>query len=249
MQDDAQQDHPSRNIAGYRPLSPADASGNLGPAALGYIAVAAAFGMMIGLVLAVFSAHARVAAAPQTATPSNVQAASIGAPAANPSGSAPSLHIQTKHPHALAAALSKIVPFNGRPALRRTGLHRTRGLHTFFDWRKNSREHKAKRRPYVSPNPTPAPDTPTALQLATAAAASGPVILGIQGDATIASFDSATGTVQTYEGATYLLAKSSADNGTIAWENYPFNIHYRCDEIGNCKLSHGGVSAIAKLAR
>ena len=258
MQDDAQHNRQSKSFAGYRPLSVAGDPGNLGPAALGYIAGAAACGMMIGLALALVAGRTRASAAPsslapQASAPMNMQAPSM-APA-DPSnaaireGSGAPLGSQSVRSHSSIGTAQRGMRANGRPALRRAGLRRTRSLHSFFDWQKNAREHKAKRRPYVSPNAAPAAVEPTALQLATAAAASGPFFVGVQGDATVASYDAAAGTVRTYEGASYVLAKTSGENGAIAWDNYPFNIHYRCDEMGNCTLSHGGGSAIAKLAQ
>jgi hypothetical protein len=93
------------------------------------------------------------------------------------------------------------------------------------------------------------PDEPTAVQLADAAAASGPLVLGIQGDVTVADYNAATGTIETYEGQTYVLAQAAAEGSGVPWQNYPLNVHYRCDDAGNCTLSHGGASAIAKLTR
>jgi hypothetical protein len=53
----------------------------------------------------------------------------------------------------------------------------------------------------------------------------------------------------TYEGDKYVLAKANTDVSSIQWENFPFNVHYTCNETGACTLSHAGASAIARLAR
>jgi hypothetical protein len=243
MSANAQQQQ-SRSFAGYRPLVPPDITS---VSTLGYVAVAAAFGMIFGLVLAVFAGHAHVATAPSPLASQGAGATRVQETKATlrPSRSA---HARRRR---RAAANRLGQPSSHAVVLKQASFHRKREVFKYFDWQKNSREHKVNRIPYVSPHAdpqTPAAE-PTALQLATAAAANGPFFLGIQGDATVASYDAATGTVQTYEGATYVLAKASVEAGTISWESYPFHVHYRCDEAGNCTLNHGGASAIAKLAR
>jgi hypothetical protein len=135
----------------------------------------------------------------------------------------------------------------------------------------------AKRAPYVaqpspeaSPKPAPAavtdatPKAPhgavieatsqpydgtTALELATVAAAAGPFVLCIEGDVTVANYDSATGTVETFERQTYVLGSATGASGEIPWQDFPFNIHYRCDGSGSCTLYHGSAFAGAKLIR
>ncbi len=109
----------------------------------------------------------------------------------------------------------------------------------------------ARTAPIASPTSRPPrfePEEPTGLQLATAAAATGPFFLGIEGDVTIADYDAGTGSIQTYEGNNFLLAKAS-EPSAIPWEDFPFNVHYRCDEGGNCTLAHHGATASARLTR
>jgi hypothetical protein len=89
----------------------------------------------------------------------------------------------------------------------------------------------------------------TALQLATAAAAAGPFVLCIEGDVTVAGYDAATSTIETFERQTYVLNSAPGASGAISWDDFPFNIHYRCDGSGNCTLYHGSAFAEAKLVR
>jgi hypothetical protein len=238
-----------RSSAGYRPLISGDFASDIGNSAYGYVAAAAGLGLVIGVALAITSGHANVSAAPQV---SGAQSTYASAPGVLPSAYAkpgPSLLSQVENQKKIKAASGPLAPVDakstGNAALSR-GKHRT---HKLLDWKSSGTRKGAKRRPYVSPNPPAAPEEPTALQLATSAAASGPFFLGIQGDATVASFDEATGTIQTYEGETYILDKTAGEGNAIAWQNFPFNVHYSCDAAGNCTLFHDGASAAAKLTR
>jgi len=97
----------------------------------------------------------------------------------------------------------------------------------------------AKRMPYVPPTP------PTV----TSAAAVGPFILSIEGDVTTANYDSDSRTIETYERQTYVLSSAASAGSTIPWQDFPFNVHYRCDHAGNCTLFRRGEMASAKLLR
>jgi hypothetical protein len=132
--------------------------------------------------------------------------------------------------------------------MKSVGAHKKHGLHRLWNWKRGSGKKTAHRRPYVSPTPAPEPDPPTGLELATAAAAAGPFFLGIEGDVTVANYDAGTGAIQTYEGSNFLLAKAG-EPSAIPWEDFPFNVHYRCDEGGNCTLVHHGAAASARLTR
>ena len=83
--------------------------------------------------------------------------------------------------------------------------------------------------------------------VATAAAAQGPFFVTIEGDVTIASYDVAMGTIGTREGSAFVLDKTGGQPNAIAWDDYPFNVHYRCDGNANCTLVHRGATASAKM--
>lgn len=234
-----------KSPADYRPQVPSGLTRDLGNATYGYVAVAAGLGLVLGVTAAIAAGH-RPVTAPQISAAFNTQPSSLRSLSASIVAPAPSLlsTLDTRQ-RVNSSPLERV---SDQVVIRHT--RKKHRLHKLLDWKKDARERKgAKRMTYVSPNPTAPADQPTALQLATAAAAAGPFFLGIQGDATVASYDSAAGTIETYEGETYLLAKSSGTSNVIAWQDYPFDVHYRCDEVGNCTLSHAGASVTAKLTR
>jgi hypothetical protein len=104
--------------------------------------------------------------------------------------------------------------------------------------------------PYVPQTP-PAATTEelNAQQRAAAAAAAGPFILCIEGDVTVANYDTATGTIGTFERQTYVLSSAAGESSAIPWQDFPFNVHYRCDGDGSCTLYRRGALASAKLIR
>jgi hypothetical protein len=254
---DSQLETKPKSANGYRPLVPIDFTQGMSNAAYGYVAAAAVgMGLLVGVAVAVTTSQARVSAAPRVADSLSTRTSGLGMLPASYVGTTASLLSRIEPGPKPAAATVSLVKIS-EPAAHKHG-HKKHGLRKLLSWKKTDKDHKAqKRMAYVSPK-TQAPakdaeaapaDQPTALELATAAAAKGPFYLGIQGDVTVANYNATTGTVQTYEGETYQLATNSASTNSIAWQDYPFNVHYRCDGGGNCMLSHGGVSAIAKLAR
>jgi hypothetical protein len=252
MPDASQQDPQMKSGAGYRPLAPVDFSRGVGTSAYGYVAGAAGLGLVLGVAMAIASSHGRPAA-PQVAESTSVHTSGLAMMPASYLASAPTL-LSKVEPRKKAPAV--LMTVSAKHMRKHASARRKHGLHKLLDWKKDNRSRKgARRAEYVSPNAVaqtqdqpPVADGPTALQMANAAAASGPFFLVIQGDATVANYDAATGRIQTYEGETYLLAKAGDTNG-ISWQDYPFNVHYSCDELGSCTLSHGGASATAKLAR
>jgi len=67
----------------------------------------------------------------------------------------------------------------------------------------------------------------------------------IEGSVSIANYDSANGILDTYEGETFALDKREGGNKTIAWLEYPADVHYRCDQLWNCTLFQGGIIAVS----
>jgi hypothetical protein len=62
----------------------------------------------------------------------------------------------------------------------------------------------------------------------------------VEGDVTVANYDDVTKTIDTYEGETIALAPTASQSSVITWQNYTSNVHYRCDQTGNCTLVKGG---------
>lgn len=235
MQELSQNQTRPRSAAGYQPLVPIEFRSS--PAAKSYVAIAAGFGLLVGVGAAMTTAHLK--------SPPPVSAAmSVDQPALTATAS-PSL-LRSVEGQRATPAQPQLLMVAGTSA-KKSRARKQHRLHKLADWKLH---HGEKRKPYVPEKPAPEQEEnkPTALQLATAAAAQGPFFLAIQGDATVANFDAATGTIETYEGERYVLAKTSQDANSIHWEDYPFNVHFTCNETGSCTLSHAGTSAIARLA-
>jgi hypothetical protein len=71
----------------------------------------------------------------------------------------------------------------------------------------------------------------------------------VEGDVTVANDDDVTKTIDTYEGETIALAPTAtaSQSSVITWQNYTSNVHYRCDQTGNCTLVKGGQVSINSM--
>jgi len=61
-----------------------------------------------------------------------------------------------------------------------------------------------------------------------------------EGDATIADFNAAMGTIETYEGKTFMIGTTAAALATGSLQDSGLSIHYRCDQGGTCTLTQAG---------
>jgi len=215
------------------------------------VTVAAGLGLVFGVAIAVTASDTNLFAKPQTPAPVLPRASGLKALPAAYTGPAPSLLSQVD-PHWKASAASPLLsPVSDKPATKSGSAHKKHGMPELWTWMKGSGKlnDNASGKSGVSPIAPAAHKAPTALQMASAAETSGPFVLVIQGEATIAGFDAGTGRVETYEGQTFVLDKTAGETSAISWPDFPFNVHYRCDETGSCTLKHGGATAGAKLAR
>ena len=72
----------------------------------------------------------------------------------------------------------------------------------------------------------------------------------VQGSLKEAAYDPFTGTIQTYEGEQFAVDQPGSEpNSLIAWQQYPADFHYQCDESGSCSLFRSGVVLNARLMR
>jgi hypothetical protein len=62
-----------------------------------------------------------------------------------------------------------------------------------------------------------------------------------EGDATVVNFDASAGKIETYEGRTFAIGLATQPGNATSWEDYRANVHYRCDQFGNCTLARKGV--------
>jgi hypothetical protein len=248
MQDPPQEQPEPRDSAGYRPLVPVDLSTDIGHSAISYVAAAATIGLLVGVGIA-FTAHHSKAGAPPRVSQS-LATHNSGASPVPPvyAAATSSLLSQVENQKKTASGARRSSPVSRQFASSAMPAHKKDGLHKLWNWAKGSANRKAPRRkPYVSPNPPAPVDAPTALDLATAAAAQGPFFVAIEGDVTVASYDVAMGTIGTREGSAFVLDKTGGQLDAIPWDDYPFNVHYRCDGNGNCTLVHHGAAASAKM--
>jgi hypothetical protein len=198
--------------------------------------------------IAFTAAQTNVSAAPRVSNGVTTRASGLPTLPAVYTGPAPSLLRQVEPQKKVPAAAPQLKTVSATTTHKPARAHRKHRLHKLWHWKKNAGQNEGMaRRPYVSPTPAPAATQPTALERATAAAAAGPFFVGIEGEVTVASYDVADGKIQTYEGDSFILAKN--ESNAIPWQDYPFNVHYRCDESGNCTLVRGGATENAKLTR
>jgi hypothetical protein len=62
-----------------------------------------------------------------------------------------------------------------------------------------------------------------------------------EGDVTVADFNAITGTIESYEGRTFVIGASAAASVASAFQDSGSSVHYRCDQSGNCTLMRAGL--------
>jgi hypothetical protein len=66
----------------------------------------------------------------------------------------------------------------------------------------------------------------------------------IEGDDAIVEFDVNRGVIETSGRKTFFLDKTIMASASPVWQEYPVNIHFRCDQSTNCTLMHSGAGAL-----
>jgi hypothetical protein len=66
----------------------------------------------------------------------------------------------------------------------------------------------------------------------------------IEGDDAIVEFDVSRGVIETSGRKTFFVDKTSMGRADPVWQEYPVNIHFRCDQSTNCTLMHAGAGAL-----
>ncbi len=237
------------NPVAYRPRVSAEFSRGTDNAAYAYVAASAGLGLVFGLTLAVLAGNAQPSAAPQASAPLQSHASGLTTLPAVYTGPASSMLSQVDPQKKDSAAPGLSSPSSDKSAAS-AAARKKHGLNKLWNWMKGSGKDKtAGLQPDASAGAPAASEAPTAAQLASSAAATGSFVQVIQGDATIAGFDEGTGIIETHEGQTFILDQSAGQTSAISWPDFPFSVHYRCDQTGGCTLFHGGASASAKLTR
>jgi hypothetical protein len=97
----------------------------------------------------------------------------------------------------------------------------------------------------ANPAHPPAAETPIARKKAAAAkAVQKPLGFTIEGDDAIVDFDSSRGIIETNAGKIFFIDKAGGAVSDPRWQDYPVEIHYRCDRGSECILMHSGTGAL-----
>jgi hypothetical protein len=97
---------------------------------------------------------------------------------------------------------------------------------------------------------SPAAEAASVRKKAAAKAAQKVVSFSIEGDDSIVDFDTSRGIVETTSGKAFFFDKASGSVSDPRWQDYPVEVHYRCDQSAECILMHHGAGALrVKLRR
>jgi hypothetical protein len=233
-----------RNPAAVRPPAHAEFSTGTRNSAYALVAASAGLGLVFGLTLAVLAGNGQASAAPQDSASLPSHASGLQALPASYTGPVTSLlsQVDPQKGDSAASPLSS-------PAIDKSALGSLKGKKHGLRKSWNSMEGSGGNQPDDSPDSPAASEAPTASQLTSYPSPAAPFFQELQGDATVAGFDAGTGTIETHEGQTFVLDQPAGENSAIHWPDFPFNVHYRCDQSGGCTLAHGGATASAKLTR
>jgi hypothetical protein len=208
-----------------------------------YAVVAVAFGLLFGVTIAATAGSTMGPSAPFSTVSADASTAPLASPQvmkstpaapANTAKSVPVLANRKANAGPAAASLPA--------AVKTTVLHKSFASHhrrssrRAFVVRASFSRHPSMESPKATSAPAPPPFTVETSQ-------SAPASYGFftEGDATVADFDASTGMIETDQGKTFLIDKSAGDSYAGPWQDYHRNVHYRCDQMGNCTISGAGV--------
>jgi hypothetical protein len=99
----------------------------------------------------------------------------------------------------------------------------------------------AQPQPPAAPSTTALPSSPLAAGLDGSLK---PLAFYSEGDATVVSYDATGDTITTDDGRTFVIGATVSASNAVSWQDYRSNVHYRCDQNGNCSLVRTGVIAL-----
>ncbi len=219
---------------GYRQPPPAKQRGNLMMLALAYVVMGGALGTVAGTSLAMATSHPAIPTLVfQVAPPveANSTVDNLVTPARQPSG-------LTSQGVVMPAIIAKPSPLKlTKASFQVTQTHHHRYAH--------------HRRALLKQVALTAASTQIAIPSHVAAAAPVfPVVVSTgtknykffsEGDATVADFDASMGRIETYEGRTFVLGATTMASAGASLQDSGTNVHYRCDQSGNCTLMRAGL--------
>ena len=71
-----------------------------------------------------------------------------------------------------------------------------------------------------------------------------PSNFAIEGDDELVGYDQSKGVIQTSARKTFLVAVTGAGSNSSAWQEWPANIHYKCDLNASCALTRKGATVL-----
>jgi len=147
----------------------------------------------------------------------------------------------SKMAEAISSAPHQVAVAHHRHAGRRAGSRLVRF----------SRRHgRRRRRPHPVERMMLAVRAPTSNDALSPVPAEEAADFTVEGNLTVQSVDSSRGLVQTYEGESFALGRPVNGPTVVSWLEYPADLHYRCDQSGNCTLAHGrGLVGSAKRTK
>jgi hypothetical protein len=203
-----------------------------------FASAAVAFGIVFGVALAATAGNVLV--------PPSVpaQAVTVSSTAvADSSDASPSAHAQSHHRKASKPAITQSSSSVQPVALKVSTSRKSSASHHRHGPRKASltriafHPHSSEASLRIPSAPLPPP-----VSLESRPAPQMAVSFFVEGDATVADFDSSSGMIQTDEGKTFLIGMPAGVSNGGPWQDYHRNVHYRCDQSGNCTISGAGVT-------
>ncbi len=216
---------------GYRQPPPSRQRANLYMLALAYVVVGGALGTVAGTGVAMASFHSGLPKLVFQETPP-VQASSTVESVVTPPPQLPAL---TSHPVDLPASIAKPSPLK----LIKSSFvltHKSQAIHRRVLPKQNALTEVST---HIAPAAT---DTATAPALpAVVSTGTANFKFYSEGDFTVADFDASTGTIESYEGRTFVLGTTALATATTSLQDSGSSVHYRCDDNGSCTLFRAGL--------
>jgi len=66
----------------------------------------------------------------------------------------------------------------------------------------------------------------------------------MEGDDAIVDFDASRGIIETNSGKVFFIDKAGGTVSDPRWQEYPVEVHYRCDRGSECTLMHAGTGSL-----
>lgn len=133
-----------------------------------------------------------------------------------------------------------------KPAAHRvSALHRHRLARRLAGWKKSFARRKVslRHRPRFFLYAPAAASLPPAFQQVRLDDAAELFSFTIEGEVTETNYDASERTIRTYEGKTFVIDMTVGETDAIPWQDYRANVHYRCNQAGDCTLTRAGVVA------